>query len=280
MQYKSEEEFLKDYNPNDFERVSVTADILLLSVSSYESDNYRKTDEKHMSVLLIKRNNYPFKDKWCFPGGFVKYDEDLDLAPARILKTETNLSDIYLEQLYTYGNPKRDPRMRVLSTAYMALVDKNRLQDSLFPNAFWFDIKILEENNIVDIFLDNGNITMKLKLEKVLIDKTTERYEYKVLENDYLAFDHAIVLLNGIERLRNKINYTDIVFNMMPEYFTLGELQSVYEVILDKKLLDPAFRRIISPKVEKTNKMRTGEGHRPSVLFKYKSKKSAACKKV
>ena len=71
-------------------------------------------------------------------------------------------------------------------------------------------------------------------------------------------------------RIRNKVNYTDIVFNMMPEYFTLGELQQVYEVILNKKLLDPAFRRIIADKVVKTKKMRTGGGHRPSYLFKYK----------
>lgn len=78
--------------------------------------------------------------------------------------------------------------------------------------------------------------------------------------------------MSGIERLRNKIEYTDVVFNMMPEYFTLGELQQVYEVILNKKLLDPAFRRIIEPKVEKTDKMRTGGGHRPSVLFRYKGK--------
>ena len=87
-----------------------------------------------------------------------------------------------------------------------------------------------------------------------------------------MAFDHDLVVLAGLERLKNKLNYTDIVFNMMPEYFTLGELQQVYEVILNKKLLDPAFRRIIKDKVVKTDKMRTGEGHRPSVLFKYRKK--------
>lgn len=68
MEYKSEKEFLAAYNPDEFKRVSITADVLLLSVSSYESDNYRKTDEKHMSVLLIKRDTYPFKNKWCFQG--------------------------------------------------------------------------------------------------------------------------------------------------------------------------------------------------------------------
>lgn len=270
MQYKNEKEFLQAYNKDDYDLLSITTDIAVLSVSSYESDNYRKTDEKHMSVLLVKRDEYPFKDKWCFPGGFVKYDENLEDAPARILKNETNVSDIYLEQLYTYGNVNRDPRMRIISTSYIALIDKNRLANKLKENASWFDIKILENNDIFDIFLDNGTTSLKVKIKKVLREKTTDRYDYQVLENNDLAFDHAKVLLASIERLRNKINYTDIVFNMMPEYFTLGELQAVYEVILNKKLLDPAFRRIIEPKVEKTDKMRTGEGHRPSVLFKYK----------
>ncbi len=271
--YKSEKDFLKAYNPNDFERLSMTADIMVLSVSSYESNNYRKTDEKHMSVLLVKRTDYPFKDKWCFPGGFVGIKENLDDAPVRILKNETNLSDIYLEQLYTNGEVDRDPRMRIISTAYIALVDKNRLEGKLKENASWFDIRILEEKNIIDVFLTNQIDEIHLKVKRVLKEHTTDRYAFEVLENKDLAFDHAKVLLNGLMRIRNKVNYTDIVFNMMPDYFTLGELQSVYEVILGKKLLDPAFRRIISPKVKKTNKMRTGEGHRPSALFQYKGKK-------
>ena len=141
------------------------------------------------------------------------------------------------------------------------------------PNASWFDIVLLEEKNkVVDITLDNGKDTIHLSIKKELREKTTDRYRFIAVKNDALAFDHALVILAGIERVRNKINYTDIVFNMMPEYFTLGELQQVYEVILNKKLLDPAFRRIIANKVVKTNKMKTGEGHRPSALFKYKGK--------
>lgn len=271
--YNSEEEFLKAYNPADFKTLSVTADILILSVSSEESTNYRKTDKKNMSVLLVKRGSYPFKDKWCLPGGFVGYDENLDDAPKRILKDETNLDNIYLEQLYTYGDTDRDPRMRVISTSYIALVDKERLEGKLSEEASWFDVTISEENNIAHVYLDNGIINFSFDIEKELRTSSTDRYDFKVLKNDSVAFDHALVILAGIERLRNKINYTDIVFNMMPEYFTLGELQQVYEVILNKKLLDPAFRRIIEPKVEKTDKMRTGGGHRPSVLFKYKANK-------
>ena len=271
--YNSEEEFLKDYNSDDFEKLSMTTDILIVSVSSEEVDNYRKTDKKKMSILLVKRDNYPYKDKWCLPGGFIGIDEDLDQAPIRILKNETNVENVYLEQLYTFGSVKRDPRMRVVSTSYIALIDKNRLTNNLSSNASWFDITFYEEeNNIVDIVLDNGNTTISFKIKKVLREQTTDRYSFKILENNSLAFDHPLVILSGIERLKNKIEYTDIVFNMMPEYFTLGELQQVYEVILGKKLLDPAFRRIIASKVEKTKKMKTGGGHRPSYLFRYKSK--------
>ena len=271
--YNSEEAFLKDYSSDDFEKLSMTTDILIFSVSSEEVDNYRKTDKKKMSILLVKRDNYPFKDKWCLPGGFIGIDEDLDEAPKRILKKETNVDNIYLEQLYTFGSVKRDPRMRVVSTSYIALIDKNRLTNNLSSNASWFDITFYDEkDNIVDITLDNGTTTINFKIEKILREQTTDRYSFKILKNESLAFDHPLVILSGIERLKNKIEYTDIVFNMMPEYFTLGELQQVYEVILGKKLLDPAFRRIIANKVEKTTKMKTGGGHRPSYLFRYKNK--------
>lgn len=271
--YNSEEEFLKDYNKDSYERLSLTTDILIFSVSSGVQENYRKLNEKYFSILLVKRDDYPFKDKWCLPGGFVGYDEELEDAPLRILKNETNIDNIYLEQLYTYGGVNRDPRMRVISTSYMALIDKNKLNEKLSKNASWFNVLVLENNNIVDITLDNGTTTLKFKIKKTLKEKTTDRYKFEILENDSLAFDHPLVIMSGIERLKNKIEYTDIVFNMMPEYFTLGELQQVYETILGKKLLDPAFRRIIAKKTEKTTKVKTGEGHRPSALFRYKNDK-------
>lgn len=119
--------------------------------------------------------------------------------------------------------------------------------------------------------LSNGSDMIKFSIKKKLYEKTTDRYKFEIIENKDLAFDHPLVIVSGLERIKNKLNYTDIVFNMMPEYFTLGELQQVYEVILNKKLLDPAFRRIIKDKVVKTDKMKTGEGHRPSFLFKYKN---------
>ena len=133
----------------------MTVDILVLSVSNEEVSNYRKTDKKKMSILLVNRNDYPFKDKWCLPGGFVGIDEELEDAPIRVLKRETNLDNIYLEQLYTFGSVNRDPRMRIVSTSYMALIDKNRFNENLNENASWFDIVSMDEHdNLVDFILN------------------------------------------------------------------------------------------------------------------------------
>lgn len=272
MKYKSEEDFLKHYNVKKFKQLSLTVDLLIVSVSEEDTGNYRKKNKKKMSILLVKRDDYPYKDMWCLPGGFLNPDtETLEDCAKRILKDETNLSKIYLEQLYTFDGLNRDPRCRVISSSYIALVDKNRLLGKLKENASWFDIIAYDEDkNMVDVTLDNGEETMHFKVKKILREMTTDRYSFSIKENKDLAFDHPLVIVAGMERLRNKLNYTDIVFNMMPEYFTLGGLQQVYEVILGKKLLDPAFRRMIKGKVEKTDKVKLGKGHRPSTFYKYK----------
>ena len=269
-----EEEFLRNYDSSKYERLSMTTDILIMSVSTEESDNYRKLEQKKFSILLVKRNDYPFKDKWCLPGGFIRMDETLEEATKRVLETETNLKNIYTEQLYTFSDINRDPRMRIVSTAYIALVDKNKLKDNLNKSSCWFDISLIEETEKkYKVELENGEEKINFVIDKKLKEQTTDRYEYKIEKNDKLAFDHPLVILTGIERLKNKLEYTDIVFNMMPKYFTLSELQQVYEIILNKKLLTPDFRRIISNKVEKTDHVRKGKGHRPSALFKYKGSK-------
>ena len=273
-EYLTEEEFLKNYDSSMYDKLSMTTDILILSVSSKDSNNYRKTDKKMMSVLLVKRDDHPYKDKWCLPGGFLNpKTETLEECAKRVLKRETNLEDIYLEQLYTFDRIDRDPRMRVISTAYVALIDKDELKQDV-KNASWFDITLMEEKDgVIFLVLDNGTETISLEVNKVLRNKITDRYDYISNKNNMLAFDHDVVIVSGIENIKEKVNSSDIVFNMMPEYFTLGDLQQVYEVLLGKKLLDAPFRRIIASKVEKTEKMKTGEGHRPSYLFKYKNKK-------
>lgn len=277
LEFKSEEEFLKNYDSSIYEKLSMTADIAIFSVADEDIDNYRKLGDKKFSVLLVKRNDYPFKNKWCLPGGFIKMDENLETAAKRILKSETNLKDIYLEQLYTFSDVNRDPRMRIVSTSYLALIDKNQIKDKLNSNASWFYIDSIEEvekgkQNQVKVILNNGEEQIEFVIGKKLRDFTTDRYEFNIVRNEKVAFDHPLVILSGIERIKNKLEYTDIVFNMMPELFTLGDLQQVYEVILNKKILAPDFRRMILKKVEKTDQVRTGKGHRPSALYKYKKK--------
>lgn len=272
MEYKSEEEFLKNYNKFDYDLMGMTTDILILSVSNAKNTNYRKLGEKSFSVLLVKRKNFPFKDKWCLPGGFLNLNLDLEENAREILQRETNLHNIYIEQLFTFGGLNRDPRLRVVSTSYMALIDKERLDEEVCADARWFNIDLSEDGDIVTCRLTCEDEVVVFKVKKVLKEMTTDKYKFEIIQNDSIAFDHPLIIIAGIERLKNKIEYTDIVFNMMPPLFTLGELKQVYEVILNKKLLDPAFRRIISSKVEKTDKIQTGGGHRPSVLYRYLSK--------
>ena len=267
--YKNEEEFLKNYDSSEFDKLSMTTDILIISVSSLDKDNYRKIDSKKLSILLVKRDDYPYKDKWCLPGGFLDPNkETLEECAKRVLKKETNLSDIYLEQLYTFDSINRDPRLRVVSTSFIALIDKNKIKDKI-KNASWFDIiEYSEDKKKVKVLLSNGTENIELSAKKEYIGNSTHRYDYNC--DNYLAFDHDKIVFMGLKRINNKVLYTDIAFQLVPEYFTLKELQQVYEVILNKKLLDPAFRRIIKDKVEKTERMKTGEGHRPSYLFRYK----------
>lgn len=251
---------------------ALSTDILIFSVSEGVAKNCRTLSDKYFSILLTKRTKEPYKEKWCLPGGFVKIDETIDMAADRVLAKETNLHNIYKEQLYTFGGLNRDPRARVISTAYMALIDKEKIVDSLSEETCWFNIHLNEDGNNVNVLLENGEEKIEFLVQKLLKDKTTRQYEYKTIENNMIAFDHLEIIMTGIERMKNKVKDTDIIFNMMPEYFTLGELQQIYEVILDKKLLDPAFRRIIADKVEKTDKTIKTGGHRPSVMYRYKNK--------
>lgn len=262
----SEKEFLKNYNKEEFDKPSVTADIVVFSVSEEEKENYRKLTTKKLSVLLVKRNTHPFKDKWCLPGGFLRMDETVENAALRVLEDETNIKELYLEQLYTLSDINRDPRMRILSVSYYALVDQNKYS-YLSDQAKWFDLDVDIKSNIYTFSLKADNEVIKFTLEK-------NKDGYKIVNNDNLAFDHPLVIGMGLERIKNKIEYTDIAFSLMPKYFTLGELQQVYEVILGKKLLDPAFRRIISHKVKRTNKTKKGSGHRPSILFEKTKQKN------
>jgi 8-oxo-dGTP diphosphatase len=161
--------------------------------------------DARLKVLLIRRGIPPYKNSMAIPGGFVLEDESLDDAALRELREETGVEDVYLEQLYTFGGLGRDPRGRVVTVAYYALIPSGRVlkSGSDASAAEWRDTDDLPK----------------------------------------LAFDHGNIVAYALERLRNKLEYTTAGFKLLPEQFTLSELQAVYEAILGKKLDKRNFRK-------------------------------------
>lgn len=270
---------------DDYFRPSVTVDSIIFTIRDSETDNYRKLPEKKFQVLLVKRAGEPYKDKWSLPGTFVGEKESFEEAVNRCLEEKANIKDIYLEQLYSWGNPSRDPRERVISTSYMGLVDSNDIQIKAGKNVEeieWFNIKLntLREKSTdkkdgyykteeIEIILENKEVVLKSKVEvvKELVNGNLIIYT-QILQSD-LAFDHAKILVYAIERLKNKVEYTTIAFNLMPEKFTLTKLQQVYEILLDKPLLKANFRRKIADMVIETEEYEENAGHRPSKLYQF-----------
>lgn len=212
----------------DHPRPAVTVDIILFAFQNDE-----------LSVLLIKRRNDPFRDKWALPGGFVGEDEDLYDAALRELREETNVTNVYLEQLYTFGAPDRDPRTRVITVAYFALLSMDEVAQqhvhggSDAGEARWWNIYDLPE----------------------------------------LAFDHKRILDYALQRLRWKLEWTALGFLLLPSEFTLSELQRVYETVLNEPLDKRNFRRKIlaTDVLEETGNMRAGD-HRPAKLYRFTAK--------
>lgn len=285
----SEKEFLEQYNEGDFKRPSVAVDMVIFTVMETEKENYRKLSEKKLKVLLIQRGGHPYLKKWALPGGFVRPTETTEMAAKRELKEETGVNNIYLEQLYTFSEPLRDPRTWVMSCSYMALINGNKLKlcaGDDADNAAWFNISfslLREQKEILkdgfikiqqyELKLSNDDVEITAVVEyKTIRSEDNECYEYNIISNDGLAFDHAKIIFYAMQRLRGKIEYTDIALHLMPKLFTLTELQQVYEVILGKELLNAAFRRKIEKLVDETDNYTENAGHRPSRLFKRKIK--------
>ena len=156
-------------------------------------------------MLLVKRNTHPFINRYCLPGGFVSLDEELEDCARRVLFAETNLDNIYLEQLYTFSSVDRDPRTRVLSSAYLGLVDKNKLEQELKTNASFFNIDVKQEKDIITIRFYNDNDSFEC-----VVKETVNKWgivKYEDISNEYLAFDHLNAIITSITRLKNKIEY-------------------------------------------------------------------------
>ena len=206
---------------------SVAVDLLVFTI-----------EEDRLKILTIRRQYPPFEGQRALPGVFVRADETLDQAAQRGLREETGLADIYFEQLYTWGAPDRDPRRRVISVSYLALVDAQRLRG-----------------------FGPGLRTTGAELSDV----------QALLEAGDLAFDHRQIITCGRERLAGKVEYTPIAFSLVPEEFTLPQLQRVYEILLGKPLYKANFRKKIAPLVEETDRSTSGDAHRPSKFYRLRT---------
>jgi 8-oxo-dGTP diphosphatase len=204
---------------------AITVDLVIFSLIRGE-----------LHILLVQRKHDPFESHWAIPGGFVKVDEPLDDAARRELAEETGVRDVYLEQLYTFGSPDRDPRGRVISVAYIALVraERQNLEAASDAKAVrWFAVTDLPRP---------------------------------------LAFDHSLIVQYAIDRLRSKLEYTTLAFQLLPAVFSLPELKHIYEQILGEPLDRGNFYRKIKAAelLEETSGFREGKG-RPARLYRFRT---------
>jgi len=213
----------------EFERPSLTVDCVIFGLD---------IAQQALQVMLIERDLEPFSGSWAIPGGFVHSGESLDKAAARELREETGISDVFLEQLYTFGDPGRDPRGWVVSVAYYALISPDRvsvLASTDARQAKWFPVTKLPP----------------------------------------LAFDHSDILSAALERLRGKLTYAPIGFELLPDKFTIKHLQKVYEIVLGQELDNRNFRKkIFSMDVlRELGEMQKGVPHRAARLYKFDERK-------
>ncbi|MGH9801819.1 MAG: NUDIX hydrolase [Blastocatellia bacterium] len=210
----------------EYPRPAVTVDLVIFTIAGND-----------LKVLLIRRGGEPFKGRWALPGGFVEIEESLEKAAARELKEEAGVTNVYLEQLFTFGEPKRDPRGRVISVSYFALVDAERQRIRAASDA-------------------------------------TEAEWHSVFDSPKLAFDHKKILDYAVWRLRNKIEWTTVGYELLPKKFTLSELQRVYEIILQRPVDKRNFRKKIlaQGQIRELNEARSDGAHRPAKLYSFREK--------
>ena len=264
-------------------------------------ENYRKLPEKKLKILLIKRAGYPFKNHWALPGGFCQKNEDVYETARRELYEETHVSDAYVNLCGIYGDVGRDPRGWIVSHTFLALMDGEKCDLRVGSDAWearWFDVELEKKEirrtvkethawieNEYHLFLKNTDIGATnieasdaaeemVSLSAVVREKREcrnyhETTRYEVVENHGFAFDHGKIITCALLSLRREAESDGrIVFDLMPDVFTLTELQRAFEIIQDKKLLVANFRRKIAPYVVETEQMMEGAGHRPAKFFK------------
>ncbi len=238
-QRQAERDFLAGYDASRFPHPSVTADVALLSVVG-----------GRLEALLLRRAEHPDRGLWSLPGGFVRMDESLDQAAARVLREKAGVESPFLEQLYTFGEPNRDPRTRVISVAYYALVAADALRSAGGPDVRFARLRVPwpgERGGPVEALDPDGRPVA-------------------------LAFDHAEILGLVVKRLRGKLDYAPIGFELLPREFTLWQLQTVHEAILGRRLNKDSFRRRLldSGLVAPTGRREKDVGHRPAEFYRFR----------
>lgn len=262
---QTEEEFLRAYNPRKYQNPAVTVDMLVMGIDE---------DYENLKILLVRRKDHPYIGCWALPGGFINPDETAYRAAQRELQEETGLRDIYLRQIYAFTRPERDPRMRVISIAYLALIPViPAAAGDDAAAAEWFSVDFREDR--LRVFNDEAGVSMEWSLSKKVFHNGVVKYTNYVPERtteDTLAFDHVEVLLEGLLALRQDVAQTDLAFNLVPAEFTLPDLQRVYELILGKEIYKTNFRDKIAAKVAETGeKGKSFSGHKLSQLYTYRA---------
>ena len=286
----TEEEFLKNYDPSRYNRPSLTADMAVFAVLSKEekTDEYRKDPEQRLGVLLVKRDGFPFRGCWALPGGFAAEGETLSDTAMRELMEETGVDSAFLEPFGVFSRPGRDPRGWIVSQAFLALVDVKKCRvraGSDAGAAAWFEIGVsrTEQKKYVKktsariltkygLCLKNEEMDLEIRAtleETKIFQDHHETVTWRIPESGGLAFDHAEILIRAFQELRGRAKDAGrIIFDLMPESFTLYSLQEAYEIVLGEKMITPNFRRKIAPFVQETGEYTSGAGHRPAMLFK------------
>ena len=226
----------------NYEHPFVCTDAAVFTIKTRESDSYRKLPDISLRILLYRRSVEPYQSKWCLPGGFLNIDETPVDNIRRKIFEKSNVSECYLEQLYTFCELNRDPRARVISVSYLGLI--NEIESKRFDSeTTWFTVGYDSAQR--SVFQNDKN---------------------SLSEPDF-GFDHYHIIQTALERLRSKILYTNIIFNLLPTEFTLTQLQNVYEIILGKKDQAANFRRKIIDLVQGTGRLTSDKGHRPAELY-------------
>ncbi|MBQ4316659.1 MAG: NUDIX hydrolase, partial [Clostridia bacterium] len=235
-------------------------------------DSHRKDAEPRLHVLLIKRGEHPFMNKWALPGGFLKSTETIEACALREIKEETNLVPVSLLPVGVFSNPNRDPRGRIISNAFASVVnaeDVDVMGGSDAIKAQWFEVDFkFESENLFKMDFIGGDETIHVELREIECKFGNSTFE--ILTNTGLAFDHAEIIATALSVMRNEAERFVITFDFLPEKFTLTALQKVQETLMGISLLTANFRRKIAEFVEETDEFTEGAGHRPARLFRRK----------